>query len=419
MYNSKNSLKTFYHKDHRPLGLYIHFPYCSQRCPYCDFTLTTTAIPHENYLQASMIELELRLHELESRSWSKRPLSSIYFGGGTPGLWHPKCLKSLLDKCRQSFPFKDGIEITIEANPAEITLPLLRTWSDYGINRLSLGVQSMRTNTLKRLGRNHTPEQVEQVVSWLKFTDIRQFSVDLIHGLAGEGVKEALEDLEAVLKLSPQHISLYQLTIEEKTSFGLRANRGETLLEPDEKLIQIYRALSERLEQSGMSLYEVSNAASPEHEAKHNSLYWTMGDYIGIGTGAHGRVIIDEPNQSKSYGLRWQNIRSPQKYIEKCLDESFSIKDKSTESIGIEEERGHIDQEGLNEEAILVGLRLKKGLVLTEEILNQYGRHAQALIHEGLLIQSAVNSDEPWGRWQATERGRELLDHLCFRLILG
>ena len=133
------------------------------------------------------------------------------------------------------------------------------------------------------------------------------------------------------------------------------------MIEPDERLIEIYRALSERLEQVGMSLYEVSNAASSKHEAKHNSLYWTMGDYIGIGTGAHGRVIIDQ--SGKNYGIRWQNIRSPQKYIDACSNDSFSEENRSLNTI--EEERGKLDQEGLNEETILVGLRLKKGLLLS------------------------------------------------------
>ena len=415
MFNHKNRQKTLKYKINKPLGLYIHFPYCSRRCPYCDFTLTTTAIPHDNYLKASIKELKLRLNELESYSWSKRPLTSLYFGGGTPGLWEPQCIEKWVNQCRQSFQFQEDIEITIEANPAEITLPLLQAWSDIGINRLSLGVQSMRINTLKRLGRKHNPEQVKQVVSWLKLSKIKELSVDLIHGLVGDGVKEALEDLEAVLSLSPQHISLYQLTIEEKTSFGLRAARGEKLIEPDEKLIKIYRALSERLEQAGMSLYEVSNAASSKHEAKHNSLYWTMGDYIGIGTGAHGRVIIDQ--SSKSYGIRWQNIRSPQKYIETCSSNSFSVENQSLNTI--EEERGEIDQEGLNEETILVGLRLKKGFLLTEELLFRYGKHAQDLIKEGLLLHTPTNAGEPWGRWQATERGREILDHVCYKLILG
>lgn len=440
MYHNKNSFKINEDRSHhalqttdslssqalRPLGLYIHFPYCSQRCPYCDFTLTTTAVPHEDYLQACLNELDLRQQELDQYAWSKRPLTSLYFGGGTPSLWSPQCLKAFIDHCAQVFGFHTDIEITIEANPAEVTLPLLHAWSELGINRISLGVQSMRINTLKRLGRDHSPEQVKQVVEWIRLSQIKQFSVDLIHGLSGEGVNEALEDLEAVLALSPQHISLYQLTIEEKTSFGLRTARGEKLLEPDETLIDIYRALSQRLEQEGMSLYEVSNASLPNHEAKHNSLYWTMADYIGIGTGAHGRIIINESEHEPQFGLRWQNIRLPQKYIEHCLTglNPLTKLDAKRLSVGqkinmIEEERGHIDQEGLNEEAIMVGLRLKRGLSLTPELINRYGKHAQKLTQKGLLTHSPACSEHLWGRWQSTERGRELLNHLCYKLILG
>jgi putative oxygen-independent coproporphyrinogen III oxidase len=398
-------------KSDERLGLYFHFPYCSHRCPYCDFTLTTEAIPHKDYLEACIREINNRIESLGRESWQPRPLTSLYFGGGTPGLWATEELGQFIHFCRKKFGFSAEIEITLEANPAEINLPLLTSWANLGINRLSLGVQSMRQSVLDRLGRKHTPTQVKQVVNWARLANIQRVNLDLIHGLSGEGVAEALFDLEALLTLNPSHISLYQLTIEPQTSFGARARRGEQLLEPEEELLKIYRALSQRLKQAQMPLYEVSNAALKGEESQHNLLYWTMGDYLGIGTGAHGRVNL--PGQEPR-GVRWQNIRSPKEYLKAGLtssnDHLLSL---------IEEEHGQLNIEALDEETVIVGLRLRQGLILSQSLLDRYSANAQLLIQEGLLHQVPSSTSAPLGRWIATARGTELLDHLCFRLILG
>ncbi len=392
-------------------GLYFHFPYCSQRCPYCDFTLTVGEIPHNQYLQAAINETSLRIEDLSHYGWTPRPLTSLYFGGGTPGLWSTKSLGKYIESCADLFGFDDQIEVTIEANPAEVSLALLHEWRSIGVNRLSLGAQSMRPIALQRLGRDHTPEQVRSVVDWARFVGIERVNVDLIHGLSGETEREALFDLEALLQVSPSHISLYQLTIEPQTSFGARARRGEILIEPEEELLRIYRVLEARLAEARMPLYEVSNAALSGEESRHNLLYWTMGEYLGIGAGAHARVYLPHQEGRSLRALRWQNTRSIKSYLERSL-----IGDPLST---LEEERGFLDDEALAEESVLVGLRLTEGLRLTADIAARYSSHAQSLIKEGLLLATSSSPQAPHGRWIATYRGREILDHLCYRLILG
>lgn len=417
------------------LGLYVHFPYCSQRCPYCDFTLTTAPIPHQAYLQATLGELEQRLREFYELGWTGQALTSLYFGGGTPGLWSSKSIGAFIERSAQLLGFRNDIEITLEANPAEVNLSTLHEWRAIGVNRLSLGAQSMRVESLKRLGRTHLPEDVREVVDWARLVGLERVSLDLIHGLSGEGERDALYDLNEILSLSPSHISLYQLTIEAQTHFGARSRRGETLIEPEERLISIYNALADRLSEAGYPLYEVSNASLQGEESKHNLLYWTMGEYLGIGTGAHGR--IDLPPQLSSpfsthpkerRALRWQNIRSPKDYLK------FSKAEISLQKL--EEERAELDEEALDEERVLVGLRLMDGLKVTRELENRYGAHARQLESEGLLKidQHAhqvypqrdpfnVNTNEEEGIlprwWIPTPRGREILDHVAYRLILG
>jgi len=392
------------------LGLYFHFPYCSQRCPYCNFTLTTSKIDHQAYLESSLSEFDARIAELKSLGWTPQPLQSLYFGGGTPGLWATEQLHLFIHHVKHVLGSSHEIEITLEANPGEVTQALTDAWAEAGVNRLSLGAQSMRKDTLKKLGRTHVPEDIEHAVDLARQSGIQRVNLDLIHGMYGEGVEEALADLDAILALSPSHISLYQLTIEPKTKFYVRAQRGEQLLEPDEQLLTIYDALEHRLNQHHFSLYEVSNASLPGEESKHNMLYWTMGQYLGIGVGAHGRV--DLPSDEKgARGLRWQNIRSTQRYLKQRIS--------SSECVLIEEERQWLDSEALDEERILVGLRLNQGVAITPELELRFGEHAARLVEKGLLEFTLPEAHAIWGRWRASRRGRQLLDSLTTSLILG
>jgi putative oxygen-independent coproporphyrinogen III oxidase len=384
-----------------PLGLYLHFPYCSHRCPYCDFTLTTRPIPHEAYLEAVVAELKARVSALED----PRPLVSVYLGGGTPGLWSPRAVGRWLEAAAGLLGFEGGAEITLEANPGELTWERAREWSAAGVNRLSLGAQSLSEERLRRLGRLHTPDDVRRAVGWARAAGVERVSLDLIHGLEGQGVEGALSDLEGALALGPDHVSLYQLTVEPKTAFGARARRGERLVEPDEALADIYEALSARLSGAGLPLYEVSNAARPGFEAVHNSLYWRMGRYLGVGAGAHGLLWGGEERVAR--GGRWQNERHPDRYIAAALSGAL---------VRVEEERGSLDAEALCDERVLVGLRLSEGVEVTSLMRERFGARASRQVAAGLLEEVLGARGEV--RWRASPRGRLILDHLTWRLLV-
>ena len=375
------------------LGLYVHFPYCNRRCPYCDFTLTTSAIPHEQYLQAVLSELT----SLVDRFAPFPSLTSLYIGGGTPGLWNPKSLNSLVDTVDHLIGFHSNAELTLEANPAELTLSLAKEWKHAGFNRLSLGIQSFSADTLIRLGRTHNPDEARQAVGWARIAGFDNLNIDLIHGLHGQGVTGALEDLKSALAVDPEHISLYQLTIEPQTQFGARAKRGERLNDPEELLTEEYIQLSKALSIAGRPLYEVSNAARPGRESKHNQLYWKGAQYLGVGTGAHG--LIQSRNQPQ-YAWRWQNIRKPSEYIKRAL-----MKQSVTEETSL------LDEVAICEEKVLVGLRLTEGLKASPQMKEKYGQRALQLVAEGLL---SIQGDQ----WYATSKGRLLLDHLTTRLLI-
>ena len=231
----------------------------------------------------------------------------------------------------------------------------------------------------------------------------------MIHGFVDQSVEEALDDLEHALALAPPHLSLYQLTIESKTSFGLRASRGETLLATDTRLVEMYEALSERLIQAKTPLYEVSNAAQKGHESLHNSTYWKGYDYFALGTGAHGLIM----NPTRTQGQRWQNQRHVNHYINNVLsiDEARDPSDLPTQWNWIEEE-DQLDEWEILEERILVGLRLMCGVEVSPLMRTRYQPQVTSLVEQGLMIDEA-------GRWRVTPQGRLLLDHVTFKILVS
>ena len=348
-----------------------------------------------------MSELTARAAALEE----PRPLVSVYLGGGTPGLWSTRAVAEWLKAADSCLGVRAGAEVTLEANPGELTPQLAREWAAAGVRRLSLGAQSLNADRLRQLGRLHSPDDVRRAVGWARAAGIERVSVDLIHGLEGQGAEGALSDLEEALALDPEHISLYQLTVEPRTSFGARARRGERLVEPDDALASTYEALAARLSAAGLPLYEVSNAARPGHEAVHNSLYWRMGRYLGVGAGAHGLLWGGEERGAR--GARWQNERHPGRYIAAALSGDLSR---------VEEERDALDAEELCDERLLVGLRLFEGVVVTPLLRERVGDRARRQVEAGLLEEVAGAGGEV--RWRATPRGRLLLDHLTWRLLV-
>lgn len=288
-----------------PLSLYIHIPWCVQKCPYCDFNshAMKETIPEQAYITALLDDLRQDLHLAQGRA-----LHSIFIGGGTPSLLTPDAIGQLLSGVQQLIPFRDQMEITLEANPGTVEAGRFAGFKAAGVNRISIGIQSFQSEQLRRLGRIHDPEQARFAAHEAASVGLNTFNVDLMHGLPEQSLGDALSDLEQAIALAPPHLSWYQLTIEPNTPF---ASRPPALPE-DEVLADIYEQGHELLLANGYHQYEVSAYAKPGHEAQHNLNYWRFGDYLGIGCGAHGKITL--PLEGKL--VRTVKVKHPKGYLE-------------------------------------------------------------------------------------------------------
>jgi oxygen-independent coproporphyrinogen-3 oxidase len=287
-----------------PLSLYLHFPWCVQKCPYCDFNSFTLhgELPERAYVEALKRDLASQAPPLAGR-----PVISVFLGGGTPSLFSPPALADLFDFVRRHFALRDDAEITLEANPGTIERGRFADYRAVGINRVSLGAQSFDAGVLKRLGRIHGPDEIRLAAEELHAAGLDNFNLDLMFALPGQDVAGALADLDAALALSPAHLSHYQLTMEPGTVF---AGRPPPL--PDEELAwSMQDACHERLAVAGFEQYEVSAFARAGHRCAHNLNYWRFGDYVGAGAGAHGKLTFGEPWRI----VRTQQTREPRRYL--------------------------------------------------------------------------------------------------------
>lgn len=266
-----------------PLSLYIHFPWCLRKCPYCDFNshATQAALPEAAYLQALLADLA---HELPRIG--ERPLISIYCGGGTPSLFSPHTIQQLLDAIRARCCLAPDIEITLEANPGAADVARFAGYRAAGVNRLSIGVQSFQDRALQRLGRIHHGEAARQAVEAAIAAGFQNFNIDLMHGLPQQKLIEGLEDLSIAMQLAPPHLSWYQLTLEPNTHFASQP----PILPEDEQIWDLQDQGMAQLAQAGWIQYEISAFSQLGFTCRHNLNYWTFGDYVGIGAGAHGKL---------------------------------------------------------------------------------------------------------------------------------
>ncbi len=265
--------------------LYVHVPFCSRRCSYCDFSIAVRSqVPVAEYVSAISAELEARL-----KSTPIGPLSTLYLGGGTPTKLGAAGIAQLFSSLSsQSFDISPDTEITVEANPEELhDDALIAALRDAGVNRVSLGVQSFDQSVLTWMHRGHTSEMVRQAFNKLRDAGINDISLDLIFSLPGELQRDWTSDLEQALALNPTHISLYGLTVEPHTPLGRWQARGEVTLAPDERYAEEFLEASRTLQSAGFDHYEVSNFGLPGHESRHNSAYWRRVPYLGIGPSAH------------------------------------------------------------------------------------------------------------------------------------
>lgn len=283
-----------------PLALYVHIPWCIRKCPYCDFNshAATPKLPEQAYVAAVLADLDLDLVHVHGRQ-----LESIFFGGGTPSLFSAQALQVLLEGIEQRIPFSPSIEITLEANPGTFEQEKFAAYRALGINRLSIGIQSFEDSKLQALGRVHSGSEAIAAIEMARKAGFDNFNLDLMHGLPDQSPAEALADLQTAIDLAPSHLSWYQLTMEPNTVFWSKP----PVLPEDDVLWDIQEAGQALLAKHGYIQYEVSAYARAERVAQHNVNYWSFGDFIGIGAGAHGKVSDPQGRIQRTWKTRQPN----------------------------------------------------------------------------------------------------------------
>ncbi|MFR9756001.1 radical SAM family heme chaperone HemW [Streptomyces sp. TR06-5] len=382
----------------RPLGFYLHVPYCASRCGYCDFNTYTAGelrgaggvlASREDYADTLAQEVRLARKVLGD---DPRPVRTVFVGGGTPTLLPPEDLGRMLAAVREEFSLADDAEITTEANPESVDARYLAALREAGFNRVSFGMQSARAHVLRVLDRSHTPGRPEQCVADARRAGFDHVNLDLIYGTPGESDDDWRASLEAALAAAPDHVSAYALIVEEGTQLARRIRRGEVPMTDDDAHADRYLIADEMLAAAGFHWYEVSNwALSDAARCRHNELYWTGADWWGAGPGAHSHVA----------GVRWWNVKHPAAYA-RALDASRSP-GAGREVLSAEDRRV---------ERVLLELRLVQGCPL--DVLTPAGRAAaRRALDQGLL------RPEPFGEGRAalTLRGRLLADAVVRDLV--
>lgn len=270
-------------------GLYVHWPFCQAKCPYCDFNShVVSQIDQSAWVTAYQSELR-RMGEL----LPDRLLNSIFFGGGTPSLMHPDTVAAVIEAARENWTFANDIEISLEANPGSVEAGRFAGYRDAGVNRISMGIQALNDDDLRRLGRIHTVEEARTAFDVAR-NCFDRVSFDLIYARQGQTLEAWKAELSEALSMAIDHLSLYQLTIEDGTAFGDRYARGKLRdLPTDDNAADMYLATQDICDAYGLPGYEISNHARPGAESRHNQIYWRYGDYVGVGPGAHGRITLN------------------------------------------------------------------------------------------------------------------------------
>lgn len=322
----------------------MHFPWCLAKCPYCDFVsyaIDRPSVPHAAYASAVVRDLEARARELSGRT-----IGSVFFGGGTPSLWEPRELGRVLASITGALSCARDLEVTVECNPTSLDLARANALADVGVNRLSVGTQSLRPAALQYLGRLHDPQGALSALSDALASRVARVSTDLIFGLPEQTPEDARDQALALADQGLSHLSCYQLTIEPGTRFGELAKRGRLPLADDGMVAEGFLAIDEALTARGFLHYEISNYAKPGQEARHNLGYWRGEEYLGLGCAAYGFV------RNERGGVRYRNETAPDAYLAHAGDPTVS--------------REELDGAALLRERIMLGLRLAGGLDLAD-----------------------------------------------------
>ncbi len=360
-----------------PLSLYIHWPFCLSKCPYCDFNSHVRDEYGEESWQNAIIAEITKIKE----QLGDRVLKTIFFGGGTPSLMNPSTVSAIINSACKTWQTADDLEISLEANPNSVEVEKFKNLASAGVNRISIGVQSLIDERLKQLGRQHSSDDAKCAIE-VASNYFKRFSFDLIYATPNHSVNAWKKELTEALAYQTEHLSLYQLTIEPNTPFAKLHSRGELPLPADDLAADLYELTENLCAQNGLQAYEVSNYAKPGSECRHNLTYWNYGEYVGIGPGAHGRIIID----GKRYATtQW---RTPEKWL-KSHNRSESVLELTP-----------LEQ---YEERVMMGLRTTHGIDWHQPITAQL----RNLIAEEFLILENSNL-------RATPKGR-----LALQSVLG
>lgn len=375
-------------------GIYVHWPFCAAKCPYCDFNSHVSAhIDNQAWAEAYEADLDRWATITEGRT-----VRSVFFGGGTPSLMDPATVARVLDRIARHWHLANDVEITLEANPTSSEQVRFAGFRSAGINRISLGVQALNDEDLQRLGRLHSAAEALAAVEIAR-AEFDRVSFDLIYARQNQTEAQWRAELTTALSLGMDHLSLYQLTIEPGTPFHARQSRGKLQgLPAEDRAVALYELTQDLCTKAGLPAYEVSNHARPGSESRHNLIYWRGGDWLGIGPGAHGR--IDRPDGRTSTAA----IRSPDAWLRALKDDKHAYEEFTVAS-----------KQDQAEEYLMMSLRLTEGSELSR--LTKLGfavpkDHLDELVDDGLL-------DIRAGRLRTTDRGRLLLNAVLAKLLSG
>ena len=378
-------------------SLYIHWPFCESKCPYCDFNShVLRSISEETWIDSIVAEM-IRTHSI----MKPRLLRSIFFGGGTPSLMTPKAVEKIIVAATTLWPTTPNLEISMEANPGSVEADRFKGYHLAGVNRLSLGIQALNDADLKTLGRKHSVAEALKALSIAQHTFDR-VSFDLIYARPHQTVEAWADELSLALSFGTEHLSLYQLTIEPGTAFAPLHQRGELVIPAENEAYHLFQLTDTLTAEKGLPSYEISNHARPGAECQHNLTYWHYGDYVGIGPGAHGRIHLNDNNTR----VATQQIKAPEPWARAVLEKGAG--DQSVTPLTLEEQF---------QEQLMMGLRLKTGIdqsTLVRSLTIDEHNRLSILQNEGLFV-PAVHAQH---RLQLTAKGLLLLNAVL-RYLLG
>ncbi|UTW55485.1 radical SAM family heme chaperone HemW [Kordiimonas sp. SCSIO 12610] len=383
-----------------PAAIYVHWPFCLKKCPYCDFNShVRESVDHVSWRQAFLQEIDFFAERFPNLS-----AKSIFFGGGTPSLMEPETTAIIIDAIRQKWGFQNNdIEITLEANPSSIEADRFRDYKGAGVNRISVGIQSLRDDALKFLGRLHNASEAIKALNVARETFAR-VSFDLIYARPNQTLMDWKTELSEALSFDPSHLSLYQLTIEEGTAFYHQFHRGKFTLPDEEDSAELYALTQDLTVSAGLPAYEISNHARYGEKSRHNLCYWQGDYYIGLGPGAHGRL----PGEKPFSAIAHSQVKRPEDWLKAIAHQKSGINSLD-----------HVTPYDRAIEIIMMGLRLNRGLdkaSFKEKTGNPIEAYIDDSNFEALKSEGFLTSNQT--HFQLTEKGLPLLNAILAKLLV-